>query len=587
MSDFVRFNTKEIDDIHHPLFQTKIKTTQDIIHNAFKTEKTMSETINKVVSRGSEYLSYLQEVIDTFDSFRDMTNESEEYSSFLDSTRKSVEIQRQFLMKVIDWKIQMDLMINKQLSKFEINEKEYNKERKVYDSEFNKLIKSKNSLNEQATSLEKGIENATIRFCEEMNATIWNFGQIIQCNGIQFSEIINECISECNKNNTKSIPSKKIILHEATKEVIQLPKNKKGGILVSKGKLGLGTKQYYYIKGKNLILFNEKKGESIVTDILTSLAKPQNDNHSFELITPSQQDIYYTSCFNEMERWIKMFDKVKKDIEYYTDKNDINESINPINITNMIWKIPGNNRCAECGKLEPEWISLNLGIVICLECCGAHRSLGVRISRVKSLLMDKIEGDSINIVKNLGNNFINSIYQTNVHGYLIHENANGSERYNIIHEKYIEKKFIKKECQLNIENEINKGNIQGVEEYIAIYGNQAIKDYYLILATRCNKEDIVSLLLLNGCNVNTQDEQGNTPLHIASKLKNDRIVLILIKHCASLNITNKEKKMPIDIAKDVSYDFGQKILTPDFPRELMTLILDEKDNEYLYSICSE
>ncbi|EMS15755.1 ARF GTPase activating protein [Entamoeba histolytica HM-3:IMSS] len=187
----------------------------------------MSETLNKVVSRGSEYLSYLQEVIDTFDSFRDMTNESEEYSSFLDSTRKSVERQRQFLMKVIDWKIQMDLMINKQSTKFETSEKEYNKERKVYDTEFNKLVKSKTSLNERATNLEKGIENATIQFCEEMNITIWNFGQVIQSNGIQFSELINECISDCNKIILNQHHLRKLYCKKQQKKLYNFLKTKK------------------------------------------------------------------------------------------------------------------------------------------------------------------------------------------------------------------------------------------------------------------------------------------------------------------------------------------------------------------------
>jgi len=40
-----------------------------------------------------------------------------------------------------------------------------------------------------------------------------------------------------------------------------------------------------------------------------------------------------------------------------------------------------NVSCAECGKDSPDWISINLGCVICIECSGVHRSLGVHVSK--------------------------------------------------------------------------------------------------------------------------------------------------------------------------------------------------------------
>ena len=40
---------------------------------------------------------------------------------------------------------------------------------------------------------------------------------------------------------------------------------------------------------------------------------------------------------------------------------------------------------AEALWTDPEWCSVNLGIFICLECSGVHKSFGRNISHVKSV----------------------------------------------------------------------------------------------------------------------------------------------------------------------------------------------------------
>lgn len=43
-----------------------------------------------------------------------------------------------------------------------------------------------------------------------------------------------------------------------------------------------------------------------------------------------------------------------------------------------------NGTCADCSAPAPEWVSLNLGVVVCIGCSGVHRSLGTHISKVSS-----------------------------------------------------------------------------------------------------------------------------------------------------------------------------------------------------------
>lgn len=50
----------------------------------------------------------------------------------------------------------------------------------------------------------------------------------------------------------------------------------------------------------------------------------------------------------------------------------------------VLRKVCGNDVCADCGAADPDWASLNLGVLVCIECSGVHRNLGVHISKVCS-----------------------------------------------------------------------------------------------------------------------------------------------------------------------------------------------------------
>ncbi|KAG5228016.1 ADP-ribosylation factor GTPase-activating protein [Salix suchowensis] len=79
----------------------------------------------------------------------------------------------------------------------------------------------------------------------------------------------------------------------------------------------------------------------------------------------------------------------------------------------VLQRVCGNDKCADCGSPEPDWASLNLGVLVCIECSGVHRNLGVHISKVRSLTLDvKVwEPSVISLFQSLGNAFANSVWE--------------------------------------------------------------------------------------------------------------------------------------------------------------------------------
>ena len=74
-------------------------------------------------------------------------------------------------------------------------------------------------------------------------------------------------------------------------------------------------------------------------------------------------------------------------------------------IMEIILSYPENNKCFDCGSKNPVWASTYLGIVICFECAGKHRSFGTHISFVRSVNLDKWNRKQLKSMELAGNQY--------------------------------------------------------------------------------------------------------------------------------------------------------------------------------------
>ena len=60
---------------------------------------------------------------------------------------------------------------------------------------------------------------------------------------------------------------------------------------------------------------------------------------------------------------------------------------------------------------DATWLSTNFGIIVCIECSGIHREMGVHISKIQSLTLDNIGTSQLLVARYMTNDNFNKIME--------------------------------------------------------------------------------------------------------------------------------------------------------------------------------
>lgn len=216
-----------------------------------------------------------------------------------------------------------------------------------------------------------------------------------------------------------------------------------------------------------------------------------------------------------------------KSPSHKTSQSGSSEVRNSIRPTSELLALSNNFLCCDCGSPDPKWASINLGVTLCIECSGIHRSLGVHVSKVRSLTLDDWEPTWILILSKLGNFNVNSFYEArieeNQNSRIVHDSSR-EMREKWIRDKYISKLFVKS-CPEDV-NELlykmtKKKDLIGIAEALSCganinWQNESEKgSAALHESAKMDSTEITEFLLLNGANLNLQDAEGITPFQRA------------------------------------------------------------------------
>jgi len=244
------------------------------------------------------------------------------------------------------------------------------------------------------------------------------------------------------------------------------------------------------------------------------------------------------------------------------DKYDTLSLANGNSPLKILRSAPGCTTCADCSMPEPEWASLNYGVALCVECSGAHRSLGVHVSKVRSAILDvKVWTDPLlngTFVK-WGNANANAVLEAKIlkkpSSFLDndksatrkpHPKSTKEEKLEFIKKKYTEKLFVdgKREKITSMSHPdaellkiaVISGDVAEIMRTFTSGATIDSRDVAQNIFKACamqnftNPTEVIEIIVRNGFDLENFKctQTGKTPLHCAVMSDNDALAKFLL-----------------------------------------------------------
>lgn len=167
-----------------------------------------------------------------------------------------------------------------------------------------------------------------------------------------------------------------------------------------------------------------------------------------------------------------LLEQVAIELEWMKDhKDDSNHGLHrfPPACYRMVKSLPGNDICMDCGSRGTDWASTSYGVLLCLLCSARHRSLGVKVSTVRSLTLDHWSHEQVLCMLEGGNNQLYNFFDR-------HRLAGSSK--NPIHQPCVEEsRYRTKAARFYREHLVL--HVEGVTNTCALYeGREASRKTY-------------------------------------------------------------------------------------------------------------